>query len=66
MLLERGLPVDHTTISRWVQRSAPELEKRSRPHLKATTDSWRVDETYLPLVGEPRRMVIKRQVLLVS
>jgi hypothetical protein len=23
------------------------LEKRCRPHLKATTDSWRVDETYV-------------------
>jgi transposase, IS6 family len=47
MMLERGLHVDHTTIYRWVQRSAPELEKRCRPHLKATTDSWRVDETYI-------------------
>src|SRR6266700_5307279 len=45
MMRERGLRVDHTTIYRWVQRSAPELEKRCRPHLKATTDSWRVDET---------------------
>ena len=47
MMLERGLQVDHTTIYRWVQRYAPELEKRCRPHLKATTDSWRVDETYV-------------------
>jgi transposase, IS6 family len=47
MMLERGLRVDHTTIYRWVQRYAPELEKRCRPHLKATTDSWRVDETYV-------------------
>ena len=28
-------------------RYAPELEKRCRPHLKATNDSWRVDETYI-------------------
>ncbi len=47
MMLERGLHVDHTTIYRWVQGYAPELEKRCRPHLKATTDSWRVDETYV-------------------
>jgi IS6 family transposase len=47
MMLERGLRVDHTTISRWVQRYAPELEKRCRSCLKATTDSWRVDETYV-------------------
>jgi transposase-like protein len=47
MMRERGLQVDHTTIYRWVQRYAPELEKRCRPHLKATNDSWRVDETYV-------------------
>ena len=44
---ERGLQVDHTTISRWVQRYAPELEQRCRPHVKAFTDSWKVDETYI-------------------
>ncbi|GHO87144.1 hypothetical protein KSZ_51500 [Dictyobacter formicarum] len=46
MMAERGLPVDHTTIFRWVQRYAPELEKRCRPYLKACNDSWKVDETY--------------------
>ncbi len=46
-MLERGLHVDHTTIYRWVQYYAPQLEKRCRCHLKATTDSWRVDETYV-------------------
>ena len=44
---ERGLTLDHTTIFRWVQSYAPELEKRCRPHLRPTTDSYRVDETYL-------------------
>jgi IS6 family transposase len=47
MMLERGLHVDHTTIYRWVQHYAPEIDKRSRPHLKACNDSWRVDETYI-------------------
>jgi IS6 family transposase len=51
LMLERGLRVDHTTIYRWVQRYAPELEKRCRPHLKMTTDSWRVDETYVKVKG---------------
>src|SRR5688500_3637536 len=32
MMNERGLSVDHTTIYRWVQAYAPELEKRRRPH----------------------------------
>jgi transposase-like protein len=26
---------------------APELEKRCRPHLNETNDSWRVDETHV-------------------
>jgi hypothetical protein len=56
MMREWGLHVDHTTIFRWVQCYAPELEKRCRPHLKATNDSWRVDETYIKIV---RRIVGK-------
>jgi transposase, IS6 family len=32
-----------------VQRYAPELEKRCRPHLKACNDSWKVDETYIKI-----------------
>lgn len=28
MLAQRGVNVDHTTIYRWVQRYAPEMEKR--------------------------------------
>ncbi|BCL79056.1 IS6 family transposase [Ktedonobacteria bacterium brp13] len=47
MMLERGLSVDHTTIYRWVLHYAPEIEKRWRPYLNATTDSWKVDETYI-------------------
>jgi transposase, IS6 family len=51
LMLERGLHVDHTTIYRWVQCYAPELDRRCRPHLKMTTDSWRVDETYIKIKG---------------
>src|SRR5258706_7979001 len=51
MMLERNLHIDHTTIFRWVQRYAPEVEKRCRPHLTMTTDSWRVDETYVKVKG---------------
>jgi transposase, IS6 family len=51
MLRERGVQVGHTTISRWVQRYAPELEQRCRPHLKATTDSC----------GSMRRMAKSRE-----
>src|SRR5438067_5786030 len=49
MMAERGLRLDHTTIYRWVQRYAPELDKRCRPHLKACNDSWKVDETYIKI-----------------
>jgi transposase, IS6 family len=52
MMAERGLQVDHTTIYRWVQKYAPELEKRCKPHLKQTNGSWRVDETYIKVKGE--------------
>jgi transposase-like protein len=47
LLIERGLPADHSTIWRWVQRYAPELNKRCRRELKPTNGSWRVDETYI-------------------
>ena len=30
MLTERGVPVDHTTVYRWVQRYGPQLDKRTR------------------------------------
>jgi IS6 family transposase len=51
LMAERGLQVDHTTIYRWVQNYAPELEQRCRPHLKRTTDSWHVDEMYVKVKG---------------
>src|SRR5262249_51587626 len=47
MMQERGLMLAHTTIYRWVQSYAPELEKRTKPYLKPTNDSYRVDETYI-------------------
>ncbi len=51
MMLERGLKVDHTTIFRWVQAYSPEMDKRCRPYLRPTNDSWRVDETYIKIKG---------------
>ena len=44
---ERGLDVDHSTVFRWVQRYAPEINKRIRQHLKMSGASYRVDETYI-------------------
>jgi IS6 family transposase len=47
MMCERGFDVDHTTVFRWVQRYAPEINKRIRPYLKMSSTSYRVDETYI-------------------
>src|SRR6266481_4190281 len=52
LLAERRLSVDHVTVWRWVQRYAPELDRRLRKRLKATNDSWRVDETYVRVKGK--------------
>ena len=46
MVRERGLDVDHSTVFRWVQRYAPEVNKRIRQRLKMSGTSYRVDETY--------------------
>jgi transposase, IS6 family len=51
MLLDRGIEVDHTTIFRWIQAYAVELEKRIRLHLHMSNGSWRVDETYVKVKG---------------
>ena len=45
MRADRGVAVDHVTLYRWVQRFAPELERRLRPHLRATGRTWHIDET---------------------
>ncbi len=51
---DRGVEVDHTTIYRWVQEYSPEIDKRIRPHLYLTNDSWRVDETYILVKGKQK------------
>jgi len=54
LLGERGLHADHVTVWRWVQRYAPEMERRLRSKLRPTNDSWRVDETYIRVKGKWR------------
>ncbi len=52
-MLERGLDVDHTTLYRWVQHYAPEMEKRLRWYWKPSIGySWRVDGTYVKVKGK--------------
>src|SRR4051795_2034251 len=53
-LADRGVAVDHATLSRWVQRFAPELEKRLRRHLRRCRGPWPVDETDIRVDGQWR------------
>ncbi|KTQ46874.1 IS6 family transposase [Enterobacter cancerogenus] len=53
MLAERCVNVDHSTLYRWVQRYAPEMEKRLRWYGRNPSGfcSWRLDETYIKVNG---------------
>ena len=51
MMEERGLAASHTTIMRWVHQYSPELKKRLKKILKQSTDSYRIDETYIKVKG---------------
>lgn len=45
--------MDHTTLFRWVQQYAPEIEKRLRWYYKPCLgESWKVDETYVKVKGK--------------
>ena len=52
MMAERHLAVDHTTIYRWVQHYAPELERRVQWCKPLQTSIWYIDETYVKVRGE--------------
>jgi transposase-like protein len=51
MLADRGVEVDRVGLYRWVQRFAPELEKRLRRHLRPCRGPWHVDETFVRVGG---------------
>ncbi len=46
------MEVDPSTLFRWVQRYAPELEKRVRAYQGYGSTPWRVDETYIRVGGK--------------
>ncbi len=54
MMGERGVEVDHSTLYRWVQAFAPEIERRLRWAWRSACwrGSWRVDETYIKVKGQ--------------
>ena len=52
-MMERGVEVDHSTLFRWVQQYAPEIEKRMRWYNgSGLGESWQVDETYVKVKGK--------------
>ena len=52
ILEERGVEIDHTTLYRWVQEYAPQLEAEHRKRHKVCGTSWRMDETYIKVKGK--------------
>jgi putative transposase len=51
MMEERGVSVDHSTVSRWAIRFLPLLEKIFRKYKRPVGGSWRMDETYIKVKG---------------
>src|SRR5680860_1321263 len=52
MMEERGVSVDHSTVSRWAIRFLPLLENIFRRKYKRPVGgSWRMDETYIKVKG---------------
>jgi putative transposase len=49
---ERGVAVDHSTLSRWVIKYAPQFEKQFRRRQCPVGRSWRMDETSVRIRGE--------------
>jgi len=52
MLQERGVYVDHSSVSRWAIKFLPMLEKVFRKHKRDVGASWRMDETYIKVNGQ--------------
>src|SRR5690242_1722613 len=50
-LAERGVPVDQSTIYRWVQRYLPLFSEVARRYRQPVSPNWRVDETYARIRG---------------
>ncbi len=51
MLAERGVNVDHSTIYRWVQRYAPEMEKRLRWYWRALLQKLAMRQPFVLFKG---------------
>ncbi|MGJ0626472.1 IS6 family transposase, partial [Xenorhabdus bovienii] len=54
MMAERGIAVDHSTLSRWTHRLIPLIVKGYRRSKPAVGRRWRMDETYIKIKGQWR------------
>jgi transposase-like protein len=54
LMEERGVPVDHATIQRWVVKYSPQLEEAFHRRKRPLGRRWRMDETYIRVKGEWR------------
>src|ERR671926_739776 len=52
LLEERGVPIDHATIQRWVVKYSPLLEEAFHRRKRSVGVSWRMDETYIKVKGQ--------------
>jgi putative transposase len=51
LMEERGVPVDHATIQRWVVKYSAQLEEAFHRRKRPVGRSWRMDETYIRVKG---------------
>jgi len=51
LMAERGLSVDHTTVWRWTQTYAPEVQRRLRGQVKPKGSTLAHDETFVRIAG---------------
>src|SRR5262244_1924813 len=54
LMEERGVPIDHATIQRWVVKYSPQLEAAFHRRKRPVWVSWRMDETYIKVKGQWR------------
>jgi len=52
LMEERGVPIDHATIQRWVVKYSPLLEEAFHRRKRPVWVSWRMDETYIKVKGQ--------------
>jgi putative transposase len=52
LLEERGVPIDHATIQRWVVKYSRLLEEAFHRRKRPVWGSWRMDETYIKVKGQ--------------